>query len=68
MTEGMLDGYAAADGAALHFVGRDLERVVSSRPEARAYRVQWSRGKVVETPLETRYLGSVEPSTTAIAA
>ncbi len=68
MTEGMLDGYAAADGAALHFVGRDLERVVSSRPQARAYRVTWARGEVVETALETRYLGSAEPSTTAVAA
>jgi dipeptidase E len=68
MTEGMLDGYAAADGAALHFVGRDLERVVTSRPEARAYRVAWSRGAVQETQLETRYLGTPEPSTTALAA
>jgi peptidase E len=68
MTEGMLDGYAAADGAALHFVGRDLERVVSSRPDALAYRVHWSRGKVVETPLETRYLGSTESSSTAALA
>jgi peptidase E len=68
MTEGMLDGYAAADGAALHFVGRDLERVVTSRAEARAYRVAWSRGTVVETPLETCYLGSSRPSPTALAA
>jgi dipeptidase E len=68
MTEGMLDGYAAADGAALHFVGRDLERVVTSRPEARAYRVSWARGAVTETPLETRYLGSSRPSKTALAA
>jgi dipeptidase E len=68
MSEGMLDGYAAADGAALHFVGRDLERVVTSRPTARAYRVTWSRGQVVETELETRYLGATEPSTTAVVA
>jgi peptidase E len=69
MTEGMLDGYAAGDGAALHFVGRDLERVVTSRPEARAYRVAWSRGRVVETRLESWYLGTREPSaTTALAA
>jgi peptidase E len=68
MSEGMLDGYAAADGAALHFVGRDLERVVASRPSARAYRVTWSRGQVVETELETRYLGAAEPSTAAVAA
>ena len=68
MSEGMLDGYAAADGAALHFVGRDLERVIASRPTARAYRVTWSRGQVVETELETRYLGAAEPSTAAVAA
>jgi peptidase E len=68
MSEGMLDGYAAADGAALHFVGRDLERVVASRPSARAYRVTWSRGQVVETELETRYLGAAQPSVAAVAA
>jgi peptidase E len=68
MSEGMLDGYAAADGAALHFVGRDLERVVASRPSARAYRVTWSRGQVVETKLETRYLGAAQPSVAAVAA
>jgi peptidase E len=68
MSEGMLDGYAASDGAALHFVGRDLERVVASRPTARAYRVTWSRGQVVETELETRYLGAAEPSAAAVAA
>ena len=67
MAEGTLDGYSAADGAALHFVGRDLERVIGSRPEARAYRVAWSDGEVVETPLETRYLGSVEPSASLAA-
>ena len=36
---GMPGGYAAEDGAALHFVGEELARVVSSRPESRAYRV-----------------------------
>jgi peptidase E len=68
MAEGMLDGYAAADGAALHFVGRDLERVVTSRPQARAYRVAWSRGRVVETELDACFLGASEPSATALAA
>lgn len=67
MAEGTLDGYAAADGAALHFVGRDLERVTGSRREARGCRVAWSDGEAVETPLETRHLGSVEPSA-ALAA
>ena len=50
-------GYAASDGAALHFVGTDLHRVVSSRPSARAYRVQTVGDEVVELPLEATYLG-----------
>lgn len=45
-------GYAADDGAALHFVGTDLCEVVSSRPGARAYRVEHGG----ETPLEPRVL------------
>jgi peptidase E len=51
-------GYAADDGAALHFVGTRLMECVSSRPEARAYRVERVRGRVRETPLRTRYLGA----------
>lgn len=51
-------GYAADDGAALHFIGRRLNAVVSSRPGAAAYRVQRVGRKVVETKLETRYLGA----------
>ena len=39
IADGMPPGYAAGDGAALHFVGTELARVVSSRPKARAYRV-----------------------------
>lgn len=58
LTEGKLrDGYAADDGAALHFVGDRLEAVVSSRPAARGYRVSLVEGRPVETPLATRYLG-----------
>ena len=36
---GMPGGYAAEDGAALHFVGDELARVVSSRPASRAFSV-----------------------------
>lgn len=51
-------GYAADDGAALVFDGPDLVEVVSSRPEARAYRVErGADGAAVETILPTRYLG-----------
>jgi peptidase E len=38
--EGFPPGYAADDGAALHFVGTELREVVASRPDARAYRVE----------------------------
>jgi peptidase E len=58
---GMPAGYAADDGAALHFVGRELARVVTSRPQARAYRVEAVDGCAIETPLEARYLGVADP-------
>lgn len=50
-------GYAADDGAALHFVGTRLKRVVTSRPEARAYRVALRNGVAVEQELPFKYLG-----------
>ena len=57
--EGILPaGYAADDGAALVFDGAELVEVVSSRPDARAYRVERGPdGRAVETVLPTRYLG-----------
>jgi len=54
---GLPAGWAADDGAALHFSGTDLAEAVSSRPTARAYRVELRDGDVAETPLPTRYLG-----------
>jgi dipeptidase E len=59
--DGMRPGYAADDGAALHFVGKDLARVVSSRPHARAYRVEPQGNEVVEMPLDVEYLGARMP-------
>lgn len=60
---GMPAGYGAGDAAALHFVGTDLERVVSSRPAARAFHVSAdSRGAVRERKLPVRYLGAVTES------
>ncbi len=51
-------GYAADDGAALVFEGPDLIDVVSSRPDAHAYRVDVGQdGVAVETVVSTRYLG-----------
>ncbi|MDB5321936.1 MAG: peptidase [Phycisphaerales bacterium] len=50
-------GYAADDGAGLHFVGRRLAEVVTSRREAAGYRVERVGRRAVETRLEGRYLG-----------
>ncbi len=59
--DGMRPGFAADDGAALHFRGKELSRVVSSRPRARAYRVEPIDGEVVELPLDVEYLGARVP-------
>ena len=55
---GMAPGWGADDGAALHFVGPRLARVVSSRAHAGAYRVEAVGGEAVESPLATEYLGA----------
>jgi peptidase E len=54
---GMRPGFGAGDGAALHFVGDELSRVVASRPQARGYRLELRAGEVVETALATTFLG-----------
>ena len=54
---GMRPGYAAEDGAALHFVGTELSRVVASRPAARGYRLDAVGERVVEMRIATAYLG-----------
>jgi len=56
--DGMRPGFAAEDGVALHFRDIHLERVVSSRPDGRAYRVEPAGDGVVEEPLEVSYLGA----------
>src|SRR3954449_6287984 len=52
--DGVRPGFAAEDGAALHFTGTELTGVVSSRRDRRAHHVAAG----VETPLEARYLGA----------
>ncbi|ASS76246.1 peptidase E [Tumebacillus algifaecis] len=57
--EGALqDGLAADDGAAFHFIGTDLHRTVSSRPNAKGYRVQKIGSEIREEMLDTYYLGN----------
>jgi dipeptidase E len=64
--DGMRPGYAADDGAALHFRGEHLAAVVASRPQARAYRVEPIDGEVVESPLEVAYLGAPRPEVATV--
>jgi peptidase E len=54
---GMQRGFAADDGAALHFRRRDLLRAVTSRPSAGAYSLQLAGDEVSEQRLETTFLG-----------
>ena len=53
----MVDGVAADDGAALHFVDGRLLHAVSSRPRARAWRVCRSGQRAIETRIPAIYLG-----------
>ena len=55
--EGMRAGYAAEDGAALHFAGTELSAVVASRRSARGFRVDAAGTRTVEMRLATPYLG-----------
>jgi dipeptidase E len=49
-------GYAADDGAALHFLGEEPWKAVSSRPAAKVYRVSWNGEQIEEIALETEFL------------
>ncbi len=49
-------GLAVADGAALHYKEDKLSNIVSSRPEAKAYKVYMDEG-IVEKELQVKYLG-----------
>ena len=56
---GMVPGYGASDGAALHFVGKELAEVVSSRPCSSAVHVcRDAEGAIIERELGVRYLGA----------
>ncbi|MHB8645983.1 MAG: Type 1 glutamine amidotransferase-like domain-containing protein [Thermomicrobiales bacterium] len=51
------DGYAADDGVGLHFVDGALHKIISSRPNARAWRVERKPDGVTETEIVPVYLG-----------
>ncbi len=66
--DGMLAGFAADDGVALHFRGTLLERAVSSRPEALAYRVEALGKSVAEFPLTVTRLRAEDSASASSAA
>jgi dipeptidase E len=69
---GMRPGFAVDDGVALHFKRTRLERVVSSRADAGAYRVRQVGCDVIEAALEVSYLDTgplaAVPADRAVAA
>jgi dipeptidase E len=65
LSEGMPPGYAAGDGAALHFCGESLARVVSSRRNATAHWVEEVGGAVSDVALQVRWLGGSRALTAA---
>ncbi len=52
-----MNGYAADDGAATHFINGRLFWAIGSRPHAKVYQVETSDKQAIEKSIETRYLG-----------
>jgi dipeptidase E len=57
ISDGMPGGYAADDGVALHFINGNLHNVVSSRPNAKGYKIEMRGSNVDESPVLTKFLG-----------
>lgn len=49
-------GVAADDGVAIHYKEQEISKIVSSRLNAKTYRVSYEK-KVIETELQTEFLG-----------
>lgn len=50
-------GFATDDGVAIHYLDQEVNKIVSSRPNAKAYKVEYDK-QVIELELETVYLGT----------
>lgn len=68
LCDGMRPGFAADDGAALHFLGLGLHRVVASRPAAGAAALHCAPDGVSEHRLEANYLGATTAPGAPVAA
>lgn len=51
-------GFATDDGVAIHFINQEIHNIVSSRPNAKAYKV-YDDEKVIEKELATNFLGLI---------
>ncbi|WP_440705934.1 Type 1 glutamine amidotransferase-like domain-containing protein [Heyndrickxia oleronia] len=51
-------GVAMDDGVAIHYLDQKMNKIVSSRPEAKAYEVKRIDNEVSENELEVNYLGT----------
>lgn len=54
----IMPGYAIDDGAAIHFVGNEINRVIVCRPDAGAYYVQAVAGSIHEQSLRSEFIGN----------
>ena len=52
----LMPGYAADDGVGLHFIDQELHKVVSSRPNAKAYYVTTEGESLIERTIDPVYL------------
>ncbi|MDZ5473060.1 Type 1 glutamine amidotransferase-like domain-containing protein [Bacillus sp. 31A1R] len=50
-------GIAADDGVAIHYKNDEIHRIISSRPNAKAYHVTNNNDELTESVLQTDYLG-----------
>jgi len=50
-------GFAVDDGVGLHFIDLDINKIVSSRLSAKAYKVEYLSNQVIEEILQVDYLG-----------
>ncbi|MFJ5789741.1 Type 1 glutamine amidotransferase-like domain-containing protein [Lysinibacillus sp. NPDC093197] len=57
-TNSIKPGIAADDGVAIHFIDQEVGHIVSSRPNAKAYKV-YNDKEITEVELETNYLGAI---------
>lgn len=56
-TRQLQSGIAVDDGVGLHFIDLDINKIVSSRPNGKAYKVDYLDNQIIEEALHVEYLG-----------